>query len=284
MTPDDLANKLLAAGLSSRVHGEEVQVETCVFCGNPKWNLELNPEKGVYHCWACRTGGRVEQFLLDVTGQVYRVPVQRREGKQVAPPPIPVGEFASIPVGESPVALHYLARRGIDMETARRFGLRVCTDEAHRLAGRIVLPARDYWTGDIIGWVGRSFTGKLPKYLSVMQAGAITGWRAQSWRVPAVVVEGHFDGIAVHSAGYSAAVLAGTGQSAALDAWAARLPAETPIVVLLDGDAADRADALYWRISTVHARVASILLEVGEDPASVGTDRIEELVKTASVY
>ena len=280
MTQDELQRTLVTNGLTCRVRGREVVVETCVFCGNAKWNLELNAEKGVFKCWVCKEGGRLDRFLKTVTGERHHIPValgDREKAKPVGAPQ-PAG-FLTVPVEMVYPASKYLARRGLTPDVIRDFGLAVCAEHGHRLEGRLVIPARDFWTNAIVGWVGRTFTGAHPKYLSTLPRSAVTGWRVAGRRTPCVVVEGHLDGIAVRRAGYSAAVLGGTGATDVAE-WAARLWAETPVLVMLDGDASETARRLYWGIVAVRGQDQTRLVElgVGQDPADLGPAGVADLV------
>lgn len=269
MTVDELKDLITIAGYSCRVQRGQVALETCHFCGNDRYNLELAPEKGVYHCWACRSGGRLEGLLTQLTGQSHSIPVQL--GKRNAQPSRPVApqEFKSKPVGEVQSAVWYLQRRGVSAEVAATYGMVVCLEPGHLLEGRIAIPARDFWTADVLGWVGRSYTGAQPKYLSTMPRKTISGWWLRRPDIPAVIVEGLLDGIAVHQAGYSAAALLGVGASGIVD-WAARLDPVTPVVIMLDGSAGEQAHHIYWQIQPVRPHVALARLAEDADPSKLG--------------
>jgi len=264
-------------GLQSRVKRDEVILATCIFCGNEKWNLELSAEKGLYHCWACRAGGRLDGVLSQLTGKTYRLDVHKREKpKHTAPPPDAV-DFSSTSIGDVGSALHYLMRRGITLDTAAIYGLRVCTQIGHVLQGRIVIPAYDFWTGATLGWIGRNYTNGRPKYISTIGRKVIFGWRQRSRTAPVVIVEGGFDGIAVHRAGFHAAVLGGTG-GAGVQELCARLAPELSVVIMLDGDAVQQATQLYWQATQVREKVAVVPLLPGVDPGSLSPDQIQEYV------
>lgn len=276
MDQSELRRELIVAGISCRVKGDEVQIETCIFCGSPKWKLELSADRGVFHCWVCRSGGRLDAILSKITGGAYHLPVTL-QGKPQARPVQQVEEFRSLPIAEARAAALYLSRRGIQPDVAAWYGLRLCQQSGHRLDGRIVIPARDFWTGEILGWVGRAYCGGGPKYLSTMVRRVVTGWRVRSPTVPTVLVEGPFDGIAVHRAGFHAAVLGGTG-APDLEEFASRLSSNTMVVVMLDADAVSQATRLYWQIQQVHSAVQLIYLPSNTDPADLSPQTISHLV------
>jgi len=97
-----------------------------------------------------------------------------------------------------------------------------------------------------------------------------------------VVVEGHLDGIAVRRAGFSAAVISGIGFGDLSD-WAARLLPEQWAIVMLDGDAPEPANRLYWNIAAVRGeeRVRLVTLDPAADPASLGPEAVRQLVQAA---
>lgn len=277
MEAEQLQRLLALSGYQTRIQRRQVLVEVCVFCSNARWNLELSPEKGVYHCWACDSGGRLESLVFSLTGEAVRLPVQIRERKHAARPVDTAFNVAEIDA--VPSAAHYLAKRGIDLIVAAEYGIRVCVHPGHQLEGRIVIPLLDFYSRAVLGWIGRSYTNGRPKYLSTLARSRVTGWRAPGKRSVCVVVEGHLDGIAVHRAGCTAAVLGGTS-AANTEEWAARLPPEVPVIVMLDGSARDEALRLYWKICAVRmgSRVAVAAVPPEEDPASLGPERIRELV------
>jgi len=266
MIPEELQRQLILYGIHCRVQREEVQIETCLYCGNARWNLELNAERGLYHCWACNKGGRLDALLRQHLGQEIYIPVSL--GKQAPPPGLtaPRG-FASVaPYSVIPCA-KYLQRRRISVDTAKSYGLAVCTEVGHQLEGRLALPIHNFWTGKVVGYVGRSFTGKRPKYISTLASRFVAGYRAQSWHTPCVIVEGYFDGIALHRAGYHSVVLAGIAGGPLVQEFVARLPPEAPLVIMLDSGAYKQAHILQATLQPLRPQISVVALPTGRDPA-----------------
>ena len=285
MTPEDLRTILATAGVSCKIRGDEVYVEICPYCSSDRWNLEINPVKGFAKCWACKQPkpGRADIAIATLTGVQYRIQTASREKKKgVAPTSDRPQEFKTLPIAEVPSAADYLSRRGYDSEVVKDFGLTVCVQDGHDLYGRIVIPIREYWTGYVMGWTGRSYTGGWPKYFNMVETVLVTGWRAPGRTTPAVVVEGHLDGIAVRRAGFSAAVIGGIGFSDLSD-WAARLLPEQWAVVMLDGDAPEPARRLYWNIAAVRgeARLRMVALDKTDDPGGLGPEIVKQYVQDA---
>lgn len=276
MNLTELRQIIVSAGLSCREQRQEIVLEVCHFCGNDRFNLGCSPDKGVYYCWACQKGGRLSELLRSLTGQDHHIPVQKREKAQPkAPTPAAAIEFQSESVVNVGSAAAYLLKRGISPIVAEQFGLRVCTDSKHRLYARIAFPMKDFWTGETLGWIGRSYTGKQPKYLSTLTRKVITGWRMRDKATPVVLVEGPMDGLTTHLAGFQVGVLSGVG-SGDLKGWASRIPMKTPVVIMLDGEAATEAQKLYWQIFPIlWGRVGVVKLPQGQDPSNIGVEGVK---------
>lgn len=279
MTKDELRQLFSAAGWSCQTKREEVVLEVCYFCGNQKHNLEASASKGVFHCWACKRGGRLSELIEMLTGQQVYIPVQRGEQQKKINAPATVTDFKSLSIAMVPSAATYLARRGIPPEVAAQYGVVVCVEPGHRLEGRLALQLRDFWTGELAGWVGRSYTGKQPKYISTLVRKVITGWRTRDRATTAVVVEGPLDGLSAHRAGFQSAVLSGVGSAGVID-WAARVDPQAQIVIMLDQEAEVQAKQLYWQmLPVVGDRLRMVeYSEAGQDPAQVGPDGVRDLV------
>lgn len=272
MTTDELKDQLALAGIPARIRRDEVLLETCPVCGNAKWNVELNPSTGIWGCWAHGKGGRLDSLLSMLIGGSHHIPVHSRGGLRdrrlgAAPPSPPPEEFAKRSASEVLSAATYLSRRGLGPEEVKAYGLTVCVEPKHRLEGRIVIPAYDYWTGRLVAYVGRSYTGQRPKYITTAQVRVITGYRVRQHGTPTVIVEGQFDGIATHRAGFNTAILSGI-TSEAVEEFAARVEPESRLVLMLDGEAREEARKLTARIGAVRP-VATVYLPDGVDPGSL---------------
>lgn len=282
MTPEDLKGLLSRSVIVCKIQRDEVLVETCRFCGNTRWNLELNADLGVFHCWACDAGGRLDELLRTWLGGEFYIPVHS-EGKKKKTRWRHVVEVSEgKPAFELISSAHYLRRRGIDEHTAKVYDLRVCTEEGHLLEGRLVIPLRDFWSGVCVGAVGRSYTHKRPKYLSTLkQRRIVTGHRVRSWQTACVVVEGDFDGIAIHRSGYHVVVLGGV-TAPWVTLFGSRVPQETPIVVMLDGEAREEAERLCWLLKDVRNTPPILApLPAGTDPSLFEPNVLQRVVEHA---
>ena len=93
-----------------------------------------------------------------------------------------------------------------------------------------------------------------------------------------VAVEGVFDGIAVHRAGWNAAVMLGQGAKEPVVEWACRIPAKHWIFIMLDGDAKTHANQLLHTIKPVHKRIIIITLPDHLDPGGLLPETLDHLL------
>lgn len=170
----------------------------------------------------------------------------------------------------------YLAARGVDVETARLFGVGYHLGKG-LMEGRIVTPIHDE-NGALVAYAGRSLDSSAPKYrlpprfrkshvLFNLNRAAGKGKRV-------VLVEGFFDAIRVHQAGLPC-VVAMMGCSLSLRQEELLKGYFDSVVLLLDGDAAGRraSESIAARL----VRAFSVRLAVisdGRQPDSLGFDQI----------
>jgi len=180
-------------------------------------------------------------------------------------------------LGYSPGAWHalldYLKGRGFSTEELRAAGLIVVREDGtafDRFRGRLMIPIRDP-QGHVIGFGARALSGEEPKYLNSPQTPlfdksavlfALDLARAEIRRTgTAVIVEGYFDAIMAHQAGFANVVAAlGTSLSEAqlrqLRRWTRRL------VLALDADPAGM-HAVLKGIASAREAFAETSLELG---------------------
>jgi DNA primase len=174
----------------------------------------------------------------------------------------------------------YLVSRGVTQQTIRTFGLGLYTGKG-LLRGRIVIPIHNQ-AGELIAYAGRAVDGQEPKYrfpagfrksLVLFNLHRTSAMKART----VVVVEGFFDTIAVHQAGYPVVGLMGSTLS--------RCQADLltghfdGVLLMLDGDEAGRdgarsaAQALGTLVS-----VSTISLDDGRQPDQLAPGEIRRLI------
>jgi DNA primase len=178
----------------------------------------------------------------------------------------------------------YLTSRGVSLRMARTFGLGFYAGKG-LLRGRIVIPIHND-AGELVAYAGRAIDGQEPKYrfpagfrkslvLFNLHRAIATNTSA------AIVVEGFFDTIAVHQAGYAVVGLMGSTLSKHQSDLLARY--FDRVVLMLDGDEAGRHGAKTIA-ATLGPRmcVSTISLTDGRQPDQLGAAVIHQLVSSTS--
>jgi DNA primase len=172
----------------------------------------------------------------------------------------------------------YLASRGVDEATARKFGIGYFPGRG-TMQGRVVIPIHNA-EGELVAYAGRAIDGTEPKYK--LPAGfkkglelfnvhrVLSDGNAPRW---VVVVEGFFDCVAVTAGGFACVALMGCSMSEAQEELLARY--FKGVCLLLDGDDAGRkaTDELLLRLGGrlwVHAAV----LTDGAQPDALALEEI----------
>ncbi|HYB43538.1 MAG TPA: DNA primase [Candidatus Methylomirabilis sp.] len=192
----------------------------CPFHAEKSPSFTVNPKRGIFHCFGCGVGGDAFGFLMRhdrlafpeaVRALAERTGVELPASREAQPEA--EGKFESLrrvmalaaefysqslwqPDGAR--AREYLDRRGVDVETARRFGLGYAPEGWNallvamtrqsvpedqlvqaglvqprqtgagfydRFRGRLMFPIRDV-QGRVIAFGGRAMAGEEPKYLN----------------------------------------------------------------------------------------------------------------------
>lgn len=235
-------------------------------------------EAGWFICHRCGATGRLDRRAVGV---------QRRTRPAVELGCDPPEGFAPLcsPVGADSLALEparrYLVGRGVASGIWLRAGLGATVSGPAR--NRIIAPVFSADGSKWLGWVGRDWTGRsLRKYLypSGMQRAALVYCEHLldlPTREPLLVVEGVFDALAFWG---SAVALLGKPSSQQV----ARLSrSRRALIVALDGDAWREGEALSLRLSLRGARAVFVRLPPGEDPGSIGRERLRNAAHAALV-
>lgn len=180
----------------------------------------------------------------------------------------------------------YLAERGINRDVARLFGV---GHYARRgiMSGRIVIPIHSP-DGALVAYVGRSIDAREPRYKfppgfrkSHFLFNLHRAIKARLYR-SVIVVEGFFDCMNVHQAGYPC-VVAAMGSS--LSSEQANLLKQNfaEVILMLDGDASGRVGTMAIENRLRHmlvVRVASV--PIGRQPDQLSEDEINSVLAKVS--
>jgi len=221
--PQDFIDDLIARADISEVVGRRVQLKKagrefkacCPFHDEKTPSFTVSPAKGFYHCFGCGAHGTAIGFLMEYDHMSFVEAIENLAGSMGVDVPRDesdrparrydelfslldnVDKFWRGQLRDHPQATKYLQQRGIDGETARRFGIGFAPDgwsnvldkfgktpetierllatgliirkdngkHYDRFRERITFPIRDQ-RGRCIGFGGRAIGDAEPKYLN----------------------------------------------------------------------------------------------------------------------
>lgn len=163
---------------------------SCPFCvskgkdEDTKFKLYANFSLGVFICFRCGEKGRIEKLMELIGGSVDSLPVPNDEQfeklknrlsnmfKIKDKKKLNLDEMSYPLNDDTPIALNYMIeKRGFSRGEIDYYKLRVGKryhdsdgKKISRWAGRIIFPF--FYKGEVVFLVGRSYTGKEPKYLN----------------------------------------------------------------------------------------------------------------------
>lgn len=203
---------------------------------------------------------------------------QHRQKSEPLPPGTRI-EWEPIEVPEDSEILNawarqYLEERGIDMKLAVG-GFALCWWPSTQ---RIVIPYFDD-KGDIIFLAAHS-PDVQPKYMypKGLKPLYVPYRCAAELYERAVIVEGQFDGMIAMMAGYKAIAIGGSYLAPHVEQDLLEEIGDREVSVCLDGDALIPASKLVQRLLELGVYARIVILKPGEDPASVGTERLKGLI------
>jgi DNA primase len=258
--------------------------EKDLFHGDGKGNLEINYHKGVYKCWVCyetnRTYGHLDNLVkkyanktqireYDLHKPEFTNNLVRNHEKIVINLPEGYKKLSECTTKDykSDLAKKYLYNRGITDKIIEDFNIGYTIVGDHK--NRIIIPSYDS-DGNLNYFIARWFLNKKTKikYLNphVEKSEIIFNENKVNWDATIYLVEGATDHIVVPNS----IPLLGKFISDKLKA-VLHENAKAFIVVLLDSDAYEDAERLYWELNCgdLRGRVKICVPPDGHDPSSI---------------
>jgi DNA primase len=267
--------------------------------GEGREAFHMNTSQQLFHCFACGAGGTV----LDLVAALEHCGVREAAEKLAAGwggPRMNSAQAVIPPRGATvtkkreglrPLSFRlrgvdgrhpYVTARGISEQTADTFGVGFYAGPG-LLRRRLVIPIHDE-TGHLVAYCGRSLDGTEPRYkfptgfpksqvLFNLHRAAVSG------EPTGIVVEGFFDCLKVHQAGFRSVVAL---LGAALYDRQHRLLTERfrQIILMLDGDEAGRrASGLIAARLSRHCPVGVIELAASTQPDQLSEQAIQEILE-----
>lgn len=276
--------------------------------GDGERTFHVNPDKGAFNCFSCHAHGNVLDFVAAMEkctvrdaalmiAEWFGIETEKKVGESAPPKtssagtPSPKKKTAKPEEPEviNPPLKFYLRvdpdhayglGRGLSPETIENFGAGLCLSKG-MFAGRYIVPLHNE-EGELVGYAGRAIDETDPKYLFpssekgfyksrlLFNLHRLVGESEQ----PVVVVEGFFDCMKVHQAGFPSVALLGSSLS---DEQAKLLAAHFDrAILLLDGDEAGQrgTEEAVLKLSPLMF-VKSISLPSGQQPDELGAEDLQ---------
>lgn len=247
--------------------------------------FHVNLARNIFHCFACGAGGTVLDFVAAMEGCSLSEAASKLRAvtTTIEPYPSPGKKELVTEKRLSPEPLRfvlrgvdtqhpYLATRGITTRTAADFGVGFYAGPG-LLSGRLIIPIHNA-DGTLIGYCGRSIGEQQPRYRfpsGFAKSELLFNFHraAATKESSVVVVEGFFDCLKVHQAGFHSVVAL---MGAALYRTPAQLLSErfSDVVLMLDGDSTGKAAAR----TIAHRLRGKCFLRVVDLPADVQPDQL----------
>jgi DNA primase len=261
--------------------------------------FHANLERSVFHCFACGAGGNVLEFVSAMEGCSIReaaLRLQEVHGEGSMPWIESSGTEGRKLVTKKrrdnpPLGFQlnldrrhpYLVHRGIEGVVADYFGVGYCGGRG-LMSQRIAIPIHDP-DGRLVAYSGRALDGSEPRYrfpAGFHKSQVLFNYhRARAaGQHQVIVVEGFFDCMRVHQAGFPSVVgLMGARLSAAQkDLLADQF---SGVVLMLDGDATGGAATTQIAAELRPAcRVSQVLLPPDMQPDRMSADQIRDALRS----
>ncbi len=269
--------------------------------GEGREAFHIDIEKNVFHCFSCGAGGNVLDLVANMeqcSAREAALRLQRRylAGRRPTPPPRPCrpaerqlvtkkregNSVLSFRLSGLNAAHPYVPGRGLSGETAGRFGIGYYGGPGI-MSGRLAIPIHDE-QGRLVAYCGRTVTTEEPRYkfpaafrkstvlFNYHRAAALLGDSV-------VVVEGFFDCMRVHQAGFPS-VVALMGAALSQDQEDLLVNRFLRIRLMLDGDAAGRtaSRAAAQRLAS-RCSVQQVMVALGRQPDQMSDDEIRQALE-----
>jgi len=293
---DELLSACNLLGWNTRVRQDEILIGVCPFCGNSKYNFQISTTKLIYHCWACSASGTLRGlskfFPLGNVAKLRKTTTEKPEVFGLTESDVnslkiftQFTELNKLNKKDKDAVEKFLQKRGISMAEALEYKIRyfseaIVIDETlkKRYNERVIVPLFDI-SGNLVFFTGRAIKDDVKfKYLNcdVKRKRFLPVYLGKENPNTVLLVEGVFDAIAVHQAGFSAIPLLSMDITD-LQLFALLGIGFEKIVISLDPGEFDSSLKLFQKLTKV-GLISYILFRVGEDLDCISRASIKEFV------
>jgi len=288
----DTLNKLF--DYPRRYSGNIAELEYCCpKCdgGNRKYNLAINIEKMMFHCWSCEYKGSVSRLLNDY-GTIGDIQVLEKTktisvDKKVKSKNLNIGPHRSLLYNwKTPhyvAARKYLKSRSITDRIISEWDMRYCEEGPNKF--RIIVPSKNK-DNDIEYYVARGFYDYVkPKYRNpdFEKSDIIFGGIKIDWNKPVIITEGVFDSIVL----YNSVPILGTDISIYTKLISKLVENDTKVIIWFDSDANKKVIATNSLLRGYGIDVKVVEMteynDISEANAKAGTKFLIDKIRSAKV-
>lgn len=184
---------------------DELIFKICPFCGNVKWNFQINVVNALYKCWVCSKGGKVNSAILAMVGNPIQLGSIIQENKGTDEVHIDQAKSFDLSNCGSAImndeAVKYFDKRGFNVIDIINWGVLI---REHR----VIFPLLD--GSRIVYYIEKDVRSGAYFYPEGYSKKNIVWVRFANQKKDIILVEGVFDAIQVHKAGFNVMILMGT--------------------------------------------------------------------------
>lgn len=188
-----------------------VEVEfNCKKCdqGRNKFNMVVNTNNHVFHCWACGYKGKVEKLIYDYGNEYHKSQYKKINKHEIIisvdeKEDLSIGAFRTLKVKWNDslnynAAMNYLKKRKIGMNIISKWDIGY--SESGKYRNRIIIPSKTK-DGRVEYFIARTFFDENPKYKNpkVEKSKIIFGEKFINWNSPIFLTEGIFDAMVLYN-------------------------------------------------------------------------------------
>jgi len=239
-------------------------------------HLGVHIKKGIYHCFKCGTSGRIKN--LEISLSEFETIVQEKlrpdQGRtdllSKASPPLELPREYKLVSLQSGLPFRYLNKRLVTTEELLQYHIGYCSTGIFQ--ERIIVPI--YEQHKLVYFVGRTYTGREPKYMNApVEKGHIVFKTFNDRVEEAIVCEGIFDALRIGKVIPAISLL---GKVASKYQIQTIRQLTNSAIVMLDSDANVEAFKLY---SLLRMYMPTRILMIDKhDPGSMTIEQLKEVI------
>jgi len=269
---------ILKKNFKHKIDKDELILQECPYCKNPRYNLQISLTKGIWQCWACGKHGHIEQFFKDQNLHFDKTGWQSstiNEPKKIDQEILSLDGFVLIDYDRHK---EFLKSKGLDKEDEYKYD--IMTTYKGKYKSKIIIPLKE--GNQVLYFMARDMFSKGKYYNpTIDRKPLLLYYLGVKNRLTLYLVEGTFDAISVNKLGYTVGILLGSGISKEQMVKIKKF-GFTDVVVCLDGDLKKKAIELHDKLQKVGIKTRVVLIPGMEDPNDLFVSDSAYLLKLLS--